>query len=131
MPAFENVNPSSKECWTTCGSCYRCGDRFRYTKCYSCSGRHDPFLQAAPHDQDFCDCANGTLRWKGRDGKMIIRKYDRNPYVGQVVGVQKTEDERDWESYVHDLRERMDNPNFDPIQVVDAKNAGFKVIKGS
>jgi hypothetical protein len=30
-----------------------------------------------------------------------------------------TEDERDWDSYVKDMREKLDNPNWNPIGIYE------------
>jgi hypothetical protein len=37
----------------------------------------------------------------------------------KIITETKTQDEKDWESYVHDLREKLDNPNYDPIMIDD------------
>ena len=100
-------NPSTKDCWTFCSSCNRCQDKGKYTKCSTCSGRYDPNGDIDPHDDDFCDCKNGVLRWRTRVGKLILVRFKTNPFKGKVKYVKKTEDERDWDSYVTDMREKM------------------------
>ena len=113
------INPSSKPCWETCGSCYRCANKGRYTKCNSCSGRHDPAGMVDTHPDDFCLCTQGVLRYRHQSGQLIIRRFDRNPFAGSIIQNLKTQDEADFEAYVDDLRERFDNPNLSPIQMVD------------
>jgi hypothetical protein len=108
-------NPSEKPCWIYCGSCGRCGDKGRYTKCNGCSGRYDPNGTTDVDNDDFCDCKNGTLRWKTKSGKLIITKFKSNPFAGEVKYQKKSEDERDWDSYVKDMREKMQDPNWNPI----------------
>ena len=115
-------NPSSKPCWETCAACYRCKDKGRYTKCHSCSGRHDPFLRTDPDPDDFCSCTEGILRWRAKDGRLIVSKYRSNPFATKLITETKTQDEKDWEAYVWDLREKLDNPNYDPI-LIDGKYA--------
>lgn len=119
-----STNPSYRWCWSTCSACYRCKDKGRYSQCSNCSGRHDPHLYSEPDPDDFCVCGEGILRWRARDGRLVIRKYSSNPFETKVVTEKKTEDERDWEAYLMDVRERMDNPNWDPIQITDVKPKG-------
>lgn len=113
-------NASHKWCWETCTACFRCSNKGRYTACAGCSGRHDPSGCAGPDIDDYCDCKNGILRWRARKtDQMIIVKYNRNPFNGTALKEQVTDDERDWNAYLYDLREKMDNPTFNPIQYED------------
>jgi hypothetical protein len=48
-----------------------------------------------------------------------MTKFKSNPFKGQVKYEQKSEDERDWDSYVSDMREKMDDPTWNPITIVD------------
>lgn len=114
-----NINPSSKTCWKTCAACYRCADRGRYTECTKCSGRHDPFLRTDIDPDDYCDCTRGILRWRAKDGRLIVSPYKSDPFKTKIITETKTQDEKDWEAYVHDLREKLDNPNYDPISIDD------------
>lgn len=109
------VNPAEKPCWSFCGSCNRCKDKGRYSKCQGCSGRYDPKLIIQSDDEDFCDCRNGTLRWRTQNGRLIITKFRSDPYKGEVKYEKVSEDERDWDSYVADMREKMNDPTWDPI----------------
>lgn len=124
-------NPSHKSCFEACSACFRCKNYGRYAKCNSCSGKHDPFGVADPDPEDFCDCANGLLRFRNRKGQVVKVPYKTNPFKGKVAVVNKTEDEEAWDEYVHALRERLDNPTWDPVQIVDypASKAGeFKYL---
>lgn len=112
-------NPTTKECWVFCSSCNRCQDKGRYTKCNGCSGRYDPKGCIEPDRDDYCDCKNGVLRWKTKEGKLLMTRFKTNPFKGQVTYVKKSQDERDWDSYVKDMREKMDDPNWNPITIFD------------
>lgn len=112
-------NPVEKWCWTFCSSCNRCQDKGRYTKCNGCSGRYDPEGTIDPHPEDFCDCKNGVLRWKTQTGRLVMTRFKTSPFKGQVTYEKKTEDERDWDSYVKDMREKLNNPTYNPIVIVD------------
>jgi hypothetical protein len=113
------INPTQRWCWSFCSSCNRCSDKGRYSQCGDCSGRYDPQLKIEPDRDDFCDCRNGNLRWKTQTGKLIVTKFKSNPFKGEVKYVKKTQDEQDWDSYVADMREKLDNPNWDPITIVE------------
>lgn len=112
-------NPAEKHCWNYCFSCSRCADKGKYSKCGSCSGRFDPRGVIDHHPDDFCDCRNGVLRWRTQTGKLLITRFKTNPFKGKVNYVKKTEDERDWDSYVNDMREKMDDPTWNPITIID------------
>lgn len=112
-------NPSTKDCWIFCSSCNRCQDKGRYTKCNQCSGRYDPNGSIDPHPEDYCDCKNGVLRWRTQQGKLIMTKFKSNPFAGKVKYLKQSQDERDWDSYVKDMREKMNDPNWNPITIVD------------
>lgn len=112
-------NPALRRCWETCGSCGRC-TKMGTSACPLrgiCSGRYDPHGQIDADIDDFCDCKNGVLRWKTKEGRRIIVKYYANPFMGRVRTHNKTEDERDWDSYLQDMRERLDNPDYNPIVI--------------
>jgi hypothetical protein len=114
---YPSVNPTHKWCWNFCSSCNRCGDKGRYTRCNSCSGRYDPELKIETDNDDYCDCKNGNLRWKTRTGKLIVTKFKSNPFAGEVKYEKKSEDERDWDSYVKDTREKLGDPDWNPISI--------------
>ena len=112
-------NPTEKLCWTFCPSCNRCQDKGRYTKCGSCSGRYDPDGITDPDPDDYCDCKNGNLRWKTQEGRLVLIRFKTNPFKGTVTYEKKSEDERDWDSYIKDMREKMGNPYWNPITIID------------
>lgn len=112
-------NPTENPCWVFCPSCNRCQDKGRYTKCKGCSGRFDPEGVIDPDIDDYCDCKNGNLRWKTKQGKLLMTRFRTNPFKGTVKYEKKSEDERDWDSYVKDMREKLNDPNWDPIAIVD------------
>lgn len=110
-------NASEKDCWKTCGACFRCENKdVNSKKCHNCSGRHNPTGHMAPDDEDFCACSTGVLRWRDKVGQLRITKYNKNPFKSSLVTETKTADEREWEGYLHDVREKMDNPNWTPIK---------------
>lgn len=113
------ANPAYKNCWETCQSCYRCARKGEFSKCNSCSGRFDLNGCTDPDPDDFCDCRNGVLRYKRRNGQLVVTRFKTNPFKGEIKQATKTQDEADWDSYVHDLREKFDNPDYNPIEIVD------------
>lgn len=118
MPAPGSFkNPTERDCWSYCFSCSRCQDKGRYTKCNKCSGRYDPTGIIEPNQDDYCDCRNGVLRWRTKEGRILMTRFRSNPYGGTVQIEQKSEDERDWDSYVNDMREKMNDPNWNPISI--------------
>lgn len=123
-------NPSDKSCFITCKACFRCADKGRFTKCNSCSGRHDPFDKSSPNPDDYCRCTEGILQWVTQQGQLVVRKYTKNPFAGTVITESKTQDESDWENYLMDLREKMDNPTYNPVQFteIDVFSSRFKTL---
>lgn len=115
-------NPSDKYCFQMCKSCYRCADRGSKAECQSCSGRHDPDVKRYPDPDDYCDCRNGILRYRLQNGRLIIQKFHHNPFGGKVTSEAQTADERDWQSFLNTAREKLDDPNWDPIQFVDGES---------
>lgn len=112
-------NPSTKDCWVYCSSCSRCQDKGRYTKCNKCSGRYDPNGCIDTDNGDFCDCKNGILRWKTKNGKVLMSRFKANPFKGNVRYEKKSEDERDWDSYLKDMRNKMGDPNWNPVSIYE------------
>ncbi len=113
-------NPAEKQCWETCQACYRCEAKGSYLRCRNCSGRFDLEGITDPCEDDFCDCRNGVLRWKPERGPLIVTRYKVNPYGGSVKMEEKTQDEKDWESYLSDLREKHDSEHLNPIQIYES-----------
>lgn len=113
-----HINPTELPCYAACKACLRCSDKGKYAKCASCSGRYDPELKYDPYDIDnHCDCKNGVLRWRTKEGKLIITPYPSNPFEGAVVKERETQDERDWNAYLHQQREKRNDPSFNPIEI--------------
>lgn len=114
------MNPSDKACWKTCGSCYRCGDKGRYAKCHSCSGRHDPGLQRDPYDyDDMCRCAEGVLQYRANDGRLLKKRFLSSPFASNIVTDAETKDEQEWKQYIAESRERLDDETWDPVRFTD------------
>ncbi len=129
-------NPSTKPCWETCKACLRCANKNTRKECKGCSGRHDPVGRQDPDKEDYCSCTEGVLRWRHTNGKLYISKYQHNPFKGSIQQMPETEDERDWKEYLQTMRERMDNPDWDPISMpgthqgkpLDDNGSGFKQL---
>ena len=68
----------------------------------------------------FCPSCN-RCQDKGRYTKCngCSGRFKTNPFKGTVKYEKKSEDERDWDSYVADMREKLDNPTWNPITIVD------------
>lgn len=127
------LNPSHRECFDACSACFRCDQRGKYAKCAGCSGHHDPFGTIDPHPDDTCTCAEGVLRFIDSKGELHLVRYRNNPFAGTVTLMNQTEDEREWDAYVNDIREKINDPHFNPVEVVDVprrrKGAGeFKIL---
>lgn len=57
-----------------------------------------------------------------QDGRMVQVKYPSNPYKGSVTTDSKTQDEKDWEAYLHDERSRRNDETWDPVQFQDGSS---------
>jgi len=88
-------------------------------ECDSCSGHPDQGGQRIPHDDHFCDCANGVMRWVTKDGRLIVRRYLSNPFKSEVRTDAVSQDERDWNEFLSHKREMLNNPEYDPISFSD------------
>lgn len=117
-------NPAFKPCWETCQACFRCaakGDYMsNYHGCSGCSGRFDLNGVTDPHEDDQCRCTEGVLQFVKANGEMRQVKYKSNPFEGSVHTNTKTEDERDWEAYVKNLRERFQDETYSPLEVSES-----------
>lgn len=115
--SYKNLSdPQDLPCWRTCRSCNRCANKGVFVACQSCSGRRDPRLQRDCSDvDDFCKCAQGILRYRTKQGVLVEGPLPGNPFEGSMISEPNSEDERDWERYVDEQRERFDDPYFDPI----------------
>lgn len=122
------INPSSKRCWSACPSCMKCSKKGapghgNNPGCASCSGRHDPLERWDPFDRDvYCDCKNGILRHRLQTGRLIIRKFLSNPFGGSVVTDAVNKDEEQWNQFIAEKREQLNDETWDPI-TIDGKSA--------
>ncbi len=116
-----HLNPSQRDCFNACEACFRCGDRYKYAKCNGCSGKHDPFGTIDPHPDDWCNCTEGILRFVKPNSQRVMVRYKTNPFDGKITMMNKTEDEKAWDDYVRDLREKLDDPTWEPIKFTDAE----------
>lgn len=48
-----------------------------------------------------------------------MTRFKSNPFKNKVQYEKKTEDERDWDAYVNDMREKLDDPNWNPITIIN------------
>lgn len=113
-------NPSTLPCFSTCASCFRCENKGQYDKCNRCSGRHDPEGQRDPyHIDDRCRCSEGILQYRLKNGHMIMRHFHSDPFAGKVVTDAESQDEKEWNAYVDEQREKYNNPDWDPVTFDD------------
>lgn len=121
-----HADPMHKPCFTACPSCFRCADKGRYTKCNKCSGCMDPAGKIDVDPEHFCDCAQGVFRWRTKEGRLIIKRYNRNPFAGEVKSLPDSQDKRDFQAYLQEYREKMENPYVSPISVmIDGRKAFY------
>ena len=113
------MNPGDRSCWETCQACYRCAAKGTRAQCTNCSGRFDLNGVTDPHEDDRCRCREGILQYVRADAKFVQVKYRINPFEGKVLQIKKTEDERDWEAYLDELRERFEDEHYDPVMAHD------------
>lgn len=118
------MNPIDRFCFRLCRSCYRCADKGTRDQCGSCSGRNDPQEKHDPHDvDDYCRCAEGVMQYRTSKGNLLQIRFPRDPFKGEIKREGQTEDERDWESYLNEQRERFDDEHWDPVQFYDDSSA--------
>lgn len=109
-------NPADKSCWKMCPSCYRCENKDRLNCGATCSGRLDMDGMRLADVDDYCRCKEGKLQFVTQEGQLIQIKFKSNPYAGTVKYDNIGKDEADWNSYLADTRERLNDPTYDPIQ---------------
>ena len=91
--------------------------------CSSCSGRFDPQLRRDPYDiDDRCRCREGVLQYRTKVGRLIVTKFPTNPFEKRMVFDAMSQDEKEWEQYVNEERERLNDPSFDPVQFANGKS---------
>lgn len=66
---------------------------------------------------DTCRCTDGILQWRTKTGNLIRVPYRTNPFKrGTIEFLGQSPDERDWESYKQEMREKFDDEHWDPVQ---------------
>lgn len=118
-PAGTYQNPAEKSCWETCQACYRCAAKGTKSACSNCSGRFDLNGVTVPDELDTCRCTEGVLQYVKRDRTFVQVRYKSNPFHGNVNAPKVTQDEKDWEEYVYSLKEKFQDENYDPLQVIE------------
>lgn len=114
-------DPFDRPCWETCFACGRC-EKKGSSACphnNTCSGRFDPRGQRHAHPDDYCRCKEGVLQWVTQKGKLAQSRLFTDPFKGAVEYETTSQDERDYNAYVNEMRERLDNPDYDPVQFTD------------
>jgi hypothetical protein len=116
-------NPTDLDCWKSCLSCFRCEDKGKYDKCNRCSGRSDEELRKEPHDiDDRCRCKEGILQVRTQKGQLVQAKMPSDPFAGVVKHDPRTQDESDWQAYLDQQRERLNDPYWDPVAFEDGSS---------
>jgi len=108
-------NPKDKHCFKLCTSCMRCSDKGIKVGCDNCSGRLDTYGQRIPHSDDYCDCTRGVMRWVTKEGRLVVRRYMSDPFGAMVKTDTVSKDEEDWNAYLNEKREELNDPTFNPI----------------
>lgn len=119
------VDPYTKPCWETCQSCGRCTKKGT-SACPArdeCSGRFDKYGQRHPHPDDYCRCTSGILQWVTKDGRMTQSRMTGDPFKGTVMHETTSSDERDYNQYVDEMREKLNNPDYDPVRYNDGDSS--------
>lgn len=50
-------------------------------------------------------------------GQFIQRKFTSDPFAGKVQTDAETQDERDWNQFVKEKREMLNDPTWDPVTI--------------
>lgn len=58
------------------------------------------------------------MQWVTQEGRVVGFRFKSDPFAGTVQYETVSQDESDWQSYLNDAREKLDDPNYDPIQWV-------------
>lgn len=114
-------NPRDRSCFVGCASCFRCEKRAS-SACpipNGCSGRPDEEGVRVPHPDDLCRCKEGNMQWVTRDGKVLRRRFTSSPFASKVITDSHTQDDRDWNAFVTEKREALNDENWDPLQFHD------------
>lgn len=114
-------NPVERSCFEPCMACSRCEKRST-SACpapNTCSGRPDREGMRDPHPDDLCFCKQGIMRWVTKQDRLIIRKYETNPFKSEVKTDAVTPDEEDWNRYLGEQRELRNDEHWDPVKFND------------
>lgn len=114
-------NPLDRTCFVGCASCHRCEKRAR-SECplpNSCSGRPDREGMRDPHPDDICRCKDGVMRWVTKSQRVIIRRFTSSPFAGAVKTDSLDQDDRDWNAFIAEKREALDDEHYDALQFHD------------
>lgn len=114
------MNPSDKSCWRLCRVCSRCADKGKYAKCNSCSGRHDPYEKRDPYYiDDRCRCTEGIMQYLLKNGKLLQKRFPSNPFESRMRAEVESEEERDYNASIQEMRERTGIEDYDPVRFND------------
>lgn len=72
-----------------------------------------------PCVDDYCRCTEGILQWVTKDGKLLQVRLRSDPYASTVQYEAQSDDEADWDSYIKDMREKLGDEHWDPVQFND------------
>jgi hypothetical protein len=62
------------------------------------------------------------MRWVTKKDFLVIRRFESNPFKKNVQTDAKKEDERDWDAFISEKREAMDDELYDPIVFDDGSS---------
>jgi len=117
------INPADRSCFVPCVSCNRCAQKGSRPACTTCSGRFDPQLRRDPYDiDDRCRCREGVLQYRTKMGRLVVTKLPSNPFKKTMAFDKISQDEKEWEQYVDEERERLNDPGFDPVRFTNGKS---------
>jgi hypothetical protein len=54
-----------------------------------------------------------------KDGKLVVRRFMSNPFKSEVKTDAVSEDEKDWNAYLYERREQLNDPEWDPIVITE------------
>lgn len=117
-------NPVNKHCFVMCSSCFRCEKRGS-SACPAkdkCSGVPDKEGIRVPHPDHYCTCKEGVLRWVTKKDKLVIRRFESDPFKKNVQTDARTEDEKDWDAFITEKREAMNDEFWDPLVFNDGES---------
>jgi hypothetical protein len=97
----------------------RCAEKGRRSECNGCSGRLDITGQRIPHSDDYCQCSEGIMRWMTKEGQLAVRRYQSSPFKAEVKIDAVSEDERDWNNYLQERKEFLNDPEYDPFKMYE------------